>query len=331
MKILFKGYYNIYHSYALTNYFQFKELIKKDVLVFHEKSGDLFKNCKTFETEYKFLEYQNEKVDLIYSHTFPYVVEESDVPQVLFFTSEYGEFIRDYWNVDLEAIRRLVLEKRLFLLTCSDSSAESFRKEGIDVNVIPHGVCLDTYYPETTLKLRDEKTFLNVSAFSGNKNLKVILKAFILYFKRNGSGYLFLKGNEMYRCLDSYRNLIQGLVDEEFITLAEFYEWIQFRVKIITESLTFEKMRKLYNSVDVYLDAGIYEGFCIPIIEARSCMLTVITDFRAPLRHLANACYSDYKGLSQLMEKSMETRELPGEFDVISVVNRVYNFFEGLL
>jgi glycosyltransferase involved in cell wall biosynthesis len=124
LKILFSGWTQIAHSYAIVNCFQLIHLYKnygpngvisKNKLDIYIEECDYYrpewnnKKKLVYNTEYNeiiknFKLYNGEKVDLIYRMTYPYNITVSetnvDVPKCIFYTSEFREYLtKDYFTV----------------------------------------------------------------------------------------------------------------------------------------------------------------------------------------------------------------------------------------
>ena len=320
MNILIKGWIDIYHSYAIVNYFHLKYITQEnDLTIYFEETEFYNKNWqKKFNNNLNLKKCNNEKIDLIFRIAFPYVIEDTDIPQILFFTSEYHTFVPEFFNKSYEEISVLVKNKKLFLLTPSYNSSLAF--SDLDVKIIPHGTDYkrinDNYRKELNIH-ENSKVFLNISGMTGNKNIKTILSAFEKI--NNNNWVLILKGNN-----DLY-NSIEML--NQTVRLVNF-DKIKNNLRIITTSLFFEEINKLYSTADVYIDAGVYEGFSMPVVEAKSCGLSIITDKNAPLNSLADYKFKDVDSLVDIINKDkFNVSDLLCEYQWTSVASELKNFF----
>ena len=324
MKLLIKGWIGIYHSYAVVNYFQLKSLLKRDDIDVYFEELPFYSPAwkKSFACDLPFKQYQGEEVDLIYRIAFPYVIEETNVKQILFYTSECGNFIAENFNKSLNEIKGLVESGKLVLVTPSERSAEAFTKHHIPVEVIPHGVDSEIFKPKEKAR-NAEKVFLNVSAMSGNKNIPLILKAFS---QLDSNNILILKGSkELYRAEESCQKYLSELDISK-----EKREELFSRIIIILDSFNFQQMNELYNCADVYLDAGVNEGFTLPIVESMACGLPVILNSKAPLAQLSPYNYNSIDELVELMKRDLKHVKISNEYKWESVVNKLVNLIRDV-
>lgn len=124
IKVLFSGWFNIAHSYALVNCFQLIHLhlnygpngkVKKNAidifikeeayfnpewnskkkLVFSNNYNDILRNLKVWN---------GEEIDIIYSITYPYNInvtsENKTIPKCIFYTSEFSHLNHTYFQIE---------------------------------------------------------------------------------------------------------------------------------------------------------------------------------------------------------------------------------------
>ena len=123
LKVLFSGWINIPHSYAIVNCFQLVHLFKlygpngkyghkidfyieeapyynpewnnKKKLVYNKEYNDILKNFKIWS---------DEPIDIIYRQTFPYNINvteyDKDIPKCIFYTSEFSQINNSYFNIE---------------------------------------------------------------------------------------------------------------------------------------------------------------------------------------------------------------------------------------
>lgn len=309
MKVLVKTWLDIYHSYANVAYFLLKYMQQNEKIELFVQEAEYYNPQwkKHYQNNLDIKKYNGEKIDLVFSMYFPYVYDFKfqDVPQVIFYTAEIPLFNSGYWNISLEQIKQLVDAKKLILLTPSFKSAEIF-KQTVPVYVIPHGFNKDVYYPtENNFRKQlaiseDAKVFLNVSSCTGNKNLQLILQSFLLM--EDKSSILILKG------IDSlYKSRM--MLESQLCCLGMDIDYS--RIRFVFETLSFENMNRLYNTADVYVSSGIYEGFDVPIVEAKACGLTIITHKESPNHFLADYTFNDKLMLKYQMESTLPKAKIP--------------------
>ena len=333
MKILIRGWRNIYHSYSIINYFQLKYLQE------NYRELDIYWEDVKFYNHQWTIKYNDgldlkiwkgEEIDLIFTIAFPFTVLETKIPQILFYTNETPYFIPEFFNKSSKEMYQLELSQKLTLLTPSVNSAVSLRNENLYVKVIPHGVDLTVYHPSPinyreTLGISDDSiVFLNISSGCGNKNLDYIIRVFMrcLEENENDNFVLILKGND-----DLYKS--KTLILHTISQINTNYKNLEKYIKVICETLNFQQMNRLYNTADIYVDAGIYEGFCIPIIEALACGLKVVCHEEAPLADYACSTYGKKGGLYDLMmnHKNIPKCALPERFKIQNVCDDLYDLF----
>lgn len=303
MNILFRGWFNIYHSYANVSYFLLKQLKnKKDLNIFVQQMPFYNPNwIEKYENDLDLPIYTNQKIDLVINMYFPYIYDkELEVPQIIFFTTEFPFFNDKFWNLSLEEIRKHTQQKKLFLLTCSQKSAQPLLDLSLPVFIIKHGFDSQFFFPSNfnfrnIMDIKDsQKVFLNISSCTGNKNLKTLILAFSELIKTEGNEecILILKGiNDLYHS----QILLINTIDNHKLDL----KISNFR--FIFDSLSFSDLNTLYNSADVYVSCGIDEGFDVPIVEAKACGLKVITHEKSPNNFLADANFQTTEELVQRM------------------------------
>ena len=332
MKVLVKTWLDIYHSYANVAYFVLKYLKQNEKIELFVQEADYYNAewRRHYQNNLEIKKYNGEKVDLVFSMYFPYVYDFQfqDIPQVIFYTAEVPVFNSCYWNISLDKIQQLVNNKQLILLTPSYKSAEIFR-DTAPVYIVPHGFDTDFYFPsEKNFRKQlgipeDSKVFLNVSSCTGNKNLQLIIQSFLMM--EDKKSILILKGiDSLYRS----RMRLESQLNELGIKIE------YSRIRFVFDTLSFENMNILYNTADVYVSAGIYEGFDVPIVEAKACGLTIIAHKESPNHFLADYTFNDKLMLKFQMESCLPKSKIPhinkefyGKYSYKNIAELFYQLF----
>ncbi len=140
--------------------------------------------------------------------------------------------------------------------------------------IIPHGVDTSVYFPlsadeqdQLKRKMGLAGSFVvgTVGAHTSRKRFDTIVEAFSIFSERVEHAFLMVK-------TDRVRSL-EGVDLGRIIV----QKGVAANSKIIADDLSDEQMRNLYGVMDLYLTLSEWEGFCIPVIEAMSCGVPVVT------------------------------------------------------
>jgi FkbM family methyltransferase len=168
-------------------------------------------------------------------------------------------------------------------IAMSKFGVESMKEQGVDCYYIPHGVSVDVYKPLDKAECRkqmglpdDKFIVLMVAAnqsYPSRKAFPENLAAFAEFHKLYPESMLYLHTTRKPRgaAWDGIELdlLVKALGIKDCVQFAEEYGLVL--------GLPDTEMAKAYGSADVLLSASMGEGFGIPIIEAQSCGLPVIT------------------------------------------------------
>lgn len=300
MKILIEGWSNVCHSYAVVNYLQVKEMKKhEEHEIFFRKSPFYGSHWKeNFDTlDFNNLEvkdYNGEKVDIVYRISFPYDTsphkEDPVTPVFLFYTSEFQHYqTKNFGDLSLEDLGKLT-----YLHTVTPSSQSAIAIKGS--TVIPHGVDQTQFHDLDSSVIDEHRSkfgilstdfvFLNVSAMTENKGIKLLIYSFYKLWKQHKNVYLVLKGNDIYHSDKRINQYISDLVFKNLIKVSDLKAF-QSKIKIVMELLGFDIMNCLYNVADCYVSTSYAEGFNIPVLEALSCKTPLIIPDGAPMSEMA--------------------------------------------
>lgn len=153
--------------------------------------------------------------------------------------------------------------------------------------------------------LKRKKFILHVGTLQPRKNLEVLVDGFLYFVKENPQYQLVLAGKKGWL----YKNLIKKI---ENLPLS-------IRNKIIlTDFLSDEELVTLYQNAFVLVISSLYEGFGLPLLEAMSFNLPVISSAAPSLLEIgADAClyfnpYSSFE-LKEKLTKLVKDKKLTQE------------------
>ena len=216
LRVLFRGWTAIPHSYAMVNCFQLLHLHKH----FQDKVEIYVEEMEYFRAEWNaakkwvygdsdnrilqgLTKWSGEEVDIVYSITYPYnvsdvIVKGKQVPKCVFYTSEFAWLNEGYFGLgsgesfksDEQVKSYLESHPEIFFTAPSVWSAQGIKKYGVpDSNnrVITHGVDTDIFYLQANksgrkavrqfYKVKDTDILLvNIGAMTGNKGMILILQ-----------------------------------------------------------------------------------------------------------------------------------------------------------
>lgn len=200
LRILFRGWFEIPHSYSMVNCFQIVHLYKKygDKIQFYVEEMPYFRETwnnarklvynETYNSIIRgFKKWSGEPVDLVYSITYPYDIQldvfergSKPVPKCVFYTSEFATLETHYFNNNVseiddngipvaitdDFIRQYVKENSsLYMTSPSVWSSLGMEKYGLPKSrnrIITHGVDPDVFCYKNTSR-RSVRKFYNVA------------------------------------------------------------------------------------------------------------------------------------------------------------------------
>jgi glycosyltransferase involved in cell wall biosynthesis len=129
---------------------------------------------------------------------------------------------------------------------------------------IPHGVDTSVFAPPNGAEKAGGFLVGAVGANSPRKCFGRILRAFAIFAAEAPDANLVIKTDR----------IVSPDLD---LARAASVAGISDRVRFVTEELPPRDMAALYKGMDVYINLSEWEGFCIPVIEAMSCGVPVVT------------------------------------------------------
>ena len=282
------------HSYALVNQYQLLELLGRPGvdLRFSEHQtipmiGGPTPGMLTREQESALRSIPRPSrghVDALYRIGYPYNFAPSNAAATFVFaTCERMLLNRDSWTGDGKDAGALIEKNNITVVTPSEWSRRGMIHSGIDparIVVVPHGVDTSVFRPLTAEQRRAERealgcanrfVFANVSALTGNKNIKGLIEAFAIVVRRYPEAMLVLKG------LDSIYQSERWL-QNELSSIDAYARWKACKNMSYTGSIvSAQGLAKVYQTADCYVSPYQSEGFNLPVLEASACGLPVVT------------------------------------------------------
>jgi glycosyltransferase involved in cell wall biosynthesis len=315
LKILFRAWFSIPHSYSLVNCFQIVHLYKKykDVIDFYIEEMPYFReewnNSKklVYSEEYNDIirnlkQWNGEEVDLVYSITYPYdittvTINDKVIPKCVFYTSEFATLEPHYFNPDLnlktdQDIKDYVMSNdKLYMTSPSIWSSLGMIKYGLEDSknrVITHGVDTKVFKYDVSRRKRLREFYkvkdsdilmINIGSMTKNKGMLYILQVLNVLVNRIGrKNYkLLLKGTgDLYQSKVFLELYFEELRQANAISVDEMNILLKDHIIFTDKTLSCVKMNDLYNAADLYLSPYLAEGFNLAPLEALSSGLPVM-------------------------------------------------------
>lgn len=315
LRILFRGWFEIPHSYALVNCFQIVHLYKKyknniefyvtempyyrekwntsRKLVYKDEYNEIIRNLR---------KWNGEDVDLVYSITYPYnidsvVIGTRNIPKCVFYTSEFATldstfFLQNSNLYDDKSITKYVKENtNLYMTSPSVWSSLGMIKYGLPEEknrIITHGVDGSIFKYNVSnrkavrdfYKVRDNDILLiNIGAMTGNKGMMYILQILHCLVNRLRKVHykLLLKGTgDLYQSKEMLEMYFQHLKSNNVMTTGEMDLLLQNHIIFTDKTLPYSKINDLFNAADLYISPYLAEGFNLTSLEALSAGLPVM-------------------------------------------------------
>lgn len=303
--ILFEGWINIPHSYAIilvnkiyaiynnyntriNMYVLEKEYYnpewKKIVFELPSEHKNCFDNVKKVKSQEEI-----ENLDLVYSVSFPYdisVPKNSSIKKCIFYTSEF-KLLTDNYFVGGPVSN--IYNNQLWFTGPSKWSIQGLKERGLDDirnRIISHGVDEKIFYNSDNDRKSWRKKYdikeedivlLNIGSMTGNKNIQsVIISFFFLILNRpNISFKLILKGSDsLYGSKKIVEDIISGIKpsNDSF----NIQKIINERIVFIFDILDTNGLRSVYNGSDIYVGPYLAEGFSLTHLEALFCKKRIL-------------------------------------------------------
>jgi glycosyltransferase involved in cell wall biosynthesis len=327
LKVLFRGWFNIPHSYSMVNCFQIVNLYKRykdniefyvtempyyrpewnaaKKLVYTEGDNDIIRN---------FRQWRGEQIDLIYSITYPYdmnmtIINGVTIPKCVFYTSEFATLEPHYFTcnerlISDQAITKYIQDNpKLYMTSPSIWSSLGMKKYGLQDEknrVITHGVDTDIFKYDSSERARirqfygvsdDDILMINIGSMTKNKGMLYILQILNIMVNRLGNNHykLLLKGTgDLYQSKLFLELYFEELQNAGAISHDEMNTLLKSNI-----IFTYKKINDLFNAADLYLSPYLAEGFNLTSLEALSAGLPVMIPRTGSTKEYIQDIYSN--------------------------------------
>jgi len=208
------------------------------------------------------------KTPIIYSMTMPSIIS-NDGPRILFTMMESSKGLhKDY-------AEKMNLASEIWVPTTHMTDLMDNAGVCSPVHVIPLGVDTDIFSSKSgvmplTKNVRNFR-FLSVSWWGPRKGFDILIKAFVGEFSEDEDVCLIISSR-------SHDNKPANKISEEIKRIISTTGVTKYPPVILHSKVTTDKeLASLYNACDAFVLASRGEGFSLPIVEAASCGLPVIT------------------------------------------------------
>jgi len=290
LRLLVEGWRFLPHSYAIVNQFLCLEFLRRpEIQLFHRDMPYFYPNWRPMSgvfdaaTEEKIrgipIVGPHDRFDAILRIDYPHRL--NPVPGTrtcVFMTSEScvlpsaitgaPTLVQDP-NADILYITPSQWSKRGILRDAGPNTR---------IEVIPHGVDPTLFHPATPEKRAEIRKrfgfngfiFAHLGSMTGNKNLRLILKAFAAVAARHLDARLVLKG------LDNLYNSRRCAEEAGAALTPAEIQLIEPRITYVGVALPFAEVAAFYQAIDAYVAPYSAEGFAMPVLEAIASGVPVI-------------------------------------------------------
>ena len=176
-------------------------------------------------------------------------------------------------------------------LCISKFGTEQIRREGFDPIYVPHGIETSVFKPDVesgavyrrAMNISPETFVIGIAAVNkpdSRKGLDQQMQAFSIFHKRHPDSILFM------------HTFPKGGWELEKIALnLGFHNALRFpdQYAILSQMIPADGVAQWYNSIDLLSACSEGEGFGLPILEAQSCGIPVVTSDFSAMTELCNS------------------------------------------
>lgn len=165
----------------------------------------------------------------------------------------------------------------------------------------------------------DKKYILSVGTIEPRKNFTTLIKAFNIAKKRNaGFGYkLVIAGRTGWKSEATYTEREASPYKDDILFIGKVSD---------------EDLLQIYNQAELFVFPSVFEGFGLPVLEAMSCGLPVISSNCSSLKEIAGnagilVTPNDYKEISKQISDILKNEKLKEELKKKSLIQaRKFNW-----
>lgn len=332
IKILFKGWFQIPHSYSMVNCFQIVHLYKNysDKIEFYVNEMPYYRDSwnsvkkLVYSEEYNniirnFKQWNGEDVDIVYSITYPYnisteIINGKNISKCVFYTSEFTTLDQNYFVNKTPLINDTMIEdyiktnNNLYMTSPSVWSSLGMEKYGLPRNrnrIITHGVDSSIFYynPESRNNIRkfygikDSDIFMiNIGAMTKNKGMILILQSLNILVNVLGKKEykILLKGTgDLYQSKTFLEIYFEELQNANAITKDEMNNLLSNHIIFTDKTLSYSKINDLFNAADLYISPYLAEGFNLTSLESLASGLPVLVPRTGSTKEYINDIYNN--------------------------------------
>lgn len=321
LKVLFRGWTGIPHSYAMVNCFQLIHLVKYyshvvDVyveempyfqeswyktrkLVYGEEYNDVIRHLKKWE---------GQPIDIVYTITFPYNIEPAvvngiQVPKCVFYTAEFAWLNMGYFTLDKyrfatdgDVAQHLQKHPEIHFTSPSLWSSQGVKQYGVPDSknkIISHGVDTTIFRPNATARQQirsfynikdDDVLLINIGAMTQNKGIELVLRTLheLVNIQGRREFKLLLKGTgDLY---DS-KAFLEGYLRQ---FNKEHVETLHQHIIFTDKTLSYTRINDFFNAADLYVSPYLAEGFNLTVLESLAAGLPVLVPETGSTREFIN-------------------------------------------
>lgn len=332
LKILFRGWFEIPHSYAIVNCFQLVYLYKlysdkidfyieempyfrpewnnSKKLVYNEGYNSIIKNLKRWK---------GEKIDLIYNITYPYNISmekngDKVIPKCVFYTSEFATLDPNYFSCGKPLIYDKFIEDhfkeypQLYMTSPSVWSSlgvEKYKLQNERNRIITHGVDPEIFKFDVSSRKNirnfynikdDDILMINIGAMTKNKGILLILGCLNHVVNRMGkTNYkLLLKGTgDLYQTKQFLELYFEEMQNINVLSKEEMNNLLTNHIIFTDKTLSYSKINDLFNAADLYISPYLAEGFNLTSLEALAAGLPVMIPTTGSTKEYINDIYNN--------------------------------------
>jgi glycosyltransferase involved in cell wall biosynthesis len=332
IRVLFKGWFQIPHSYSMVNCFQIVHLYKNysDKVEFYVNEMPYYRDSwnsvkkLVYSEEYNniirnFKQWNGEDVDIVYSITYPYnisteIINGKNIPKCVFYTSEFTTLDENYFvnNTplvnDAMIIDYIKTNNNLYMTSPSVWSSLGMEKYNLPSNknrIITHGVDSSVFYynPGSRNNIRkfygineNDIFMINIGAMTKNKGMVLILQSLNILVNVLGKKEykILLKGTgDLYQSKTFLEIYFEELQNANAITKSEMNNLLSNHIIFTDKTLSYSKINDLFNAADLYISPYLAEGFNLTSLESLASGLPVLIPRTGSTKEYINDIYNN--------------------------------------